>query len=187
MNRSRALAALAVLVLAQLAVPAWMIRRWEGTLQGGQLFKFRTAPFDPYDAFRGRYVALQVESNTVPSVPGTSYEHGAPVYAMISVNNEGLAGFSGISVAKPVDKPYIASRVQYEYDGKVILNLPIDRYYMNEEDAPKAERAVWAHQTRTNRNAFILVRVKDGRAVVEDLLIGEKPIRQFLQEEERQE
>lgn len=61
MNRNLLLALLVVLAAAQLAVPASMIVQRETVLTQGRVYKFKTAPVDPVDAFRGRYVALRFE------------------------------------------------------------------------------------------------------------------------------
>ena len=64
-KRSLLLLGFAIVVAVQLAVPAWMIVDHERTLAKGQLFKFRTRPVDPADAFRGRYVWLSLEPHAV--------------------------------------------------------------------------------------------------------------------------
>jgi uncharacterized membrane-anchored protein len=60
-----ALMLFAVLSFFQLGMPVWMIANREMTLRDGKQFRFRVAPVDPYDAFRGRFVALQLSPNTV--------------------------------------------------------------------------------------------------------------------------
>ena len=40
----------------QIITPLSMIIKRESVLKNGGQFKFKTAPVDPYDAFRGRYV-----------------------------------------------------------------------------------------------------------------------------------
>ena len=42
--------------------------------------------------------------------------------------------------------------------------------------------AYWNGSNRTNRNAFVVVRVKDGDAVIEDLFIGDKRIRDLVKD-----
>src|SRR5205823_4166257 len=48
-----------VVALAQLAVPATMVWQRDQTLKQGRIWKFRTAPVDPVDVIRGRYIALR--------------------------------------------------------------------------------------------------------------------------------
>ncbi len=54
------IAAFFCVALLQIYTPVSMIIARESTLKEGVLFRFKTAPVDPYDAFRGRYVALRV-------------------------------------------------------------------------------------------------------------------------------
>ena len=52
-----------MMVIAQLAVPCWMAYSMETVLLQGTPWRFKTAPVDPYDIFRGKFVALAVEQN----------------------------------------------------------------------------------------------------------------------------
>ena len=52
------LAGFAALALAQLAAPLLQIAKYEAVIAYGAEYKFKTAPVDPPDVLRGRYVAL---------------------------------------------------------------------------------------------------------------------------------
>lgn len=52
----------ALLCVAQWAVPLAMVQRAERTLSEGTAYRFRTAPVDPADPFRGRYVTLDFDA-----------------------------------------------------------------------------------------------------------------------------
>ena len=67
----------ALVAVAQLTVPAWMIVSHERTLLTGKVFKFRTAPVDPYDAFRGRYVRACNRTDAVADPCGGAVEERA--------------------------------------------------------------------------------------------------------------
>ncbi len=67
--------------------------------------------------------------------------------------------------------------------GEVRLRLPFDRFYMNEEDASAAETAYRRHSNRKKRDAYVAVRVLNGFAILEDLLVGGVPINEFLTQE----
>src|SRR5436190_844775 len=81
-----------VVVLAQLAVPAAMIWQREQTLNHGRVWKFRTAPVDPVDVIRGRYIALRfaAEEFTAP----TKFEAGDN--SVCAVLKEGADRFAEI-------------------------------------------------------------------------------------------
>jgi hypothetical protein len=53
---------------------------------------------------------------------------------------------------------------------------------MPEDLAPRAERAYAEHSRRSGRDAYIEVRLRSGVAVIEDLYVGGKPIREYLKE-----
>ena len=73
----------AAAVVAQWAAPLSMIFRSERVLSGGQAFKFKTAPVDPVDAFRGRYIALNFDV-AAPIEPGRDVRINSEVYAVLA-------------------------------------------------------------------------------------------------------
>lgn len=171
----------ALVVLVQLAVPAGMIARRELTLREGEAFKFRTAPVDPYDAFRGRYVALSLEASRITLLPDHDFRSGEKVFASIVTDENGYAMFDYISRVRPVTGAYLAVRLADVYDGNGTLQLPFDRYYMNEDEAPEAEMAYRSATTMDgSRAAHLLIRIRRGYGVIEDLYIDNLPVREFL-------
>ncbi|MCI0693291.1 GDYXXLXY domain-containing protein [candidate division KSB1 bacterium] len=169
-----------VLSVFQLAVPVWMIANREITLRHGRQFRFRAAPVDPYDAFRGRYVALQFEQNTAPIPPDEKLAMNQKVYAELTGDEHGFARIAKVSANRPNDKAYVQCRVSNITDSLVYLQFPFDRYYMDEKLAPVAEAAYREHSRREAQDVYVTVRVKDGNAVLEELYIEEMPIREFL-------
>ena len=167
-------------VLLQLAVPASMILKREHTLAHGQAFKFRTAPVDPYDAFRGRFVALGFEQQSVAVPPDHDFLRNETVHALLAEDAEGFARFSGISRSRPLAEPYLTVKIRQAMDDQVYLRLPFDRFYMEETEAPDAERAYRQNSVRTNRNAYVQVRIEKGFGVIEDLFVDDTPIRKYL-------
>lgn len=175
--------------VAQLFVPIGQIRRYEDILRTGAAYKFRTAPVDPYDAFRGRYVTLNYADTVTTLRQGTKFEHGAPAYVALQKDEAGFVQFGEISSVPPLKGDYL--RVEYLYTSSGSVNnahfrLPFDRFFMEETKAPLAEVAYRKHGNRRNQKSdltYVIVRVKGGRGVIEDLYIKDKPIRDFLAEE----
>lgn len=176
MKRNLVLAAFVVVCLIQLAAPASMIFRQERALAQGQPFKFVTAPVDPYDAFRGKYVALNFR-DILPRLPkDLPSGFRGKVYAPIIVGEDGFARFGEAALAPP-QGAYLRLNVEHGYPGEE-LRLPFDHYFMEEEKAPAAERAYTEH-TRA-KDAYVVVRILDGDWAIEDLFVGGKPIRDAL-------
>ncbi|MEI8242780.1 MAG: GDYXXLXY domain-containing protein [bacterium] len=166
------------LFLLQLAVPAWMIGHREATLRLGKVFKFETAPVDPADAFRGRYVSLAVRESSAREIsPGTSVKPGETVYVTLQPGPDGNARLGILSRERPAEGDYIRAKAGCD---KTAVVLPLDRFYMNEKMAPRAEQAYRENSRTANHNAHIRVRVRHGDAVIEDLVLDGKPIREYL-------
>ncbi|MBN1521268.1 MAG: GDYXXLXY domain-containing protein [Candidatus Aureabacteria bacterium] len=176
-----------VLAIIQIAVPLSMIVRREMTLKNGKQYKFKTAPVDPYDAFRGRYVALNLEEGIVQVNRTGEYHRGEKVYAVLKEDEDGFAKIIDLIHEKPESGDYIKTRIRYNTQSGIHLDLPFDRYYMNEEDAPVTEALYLKFTRGDRRDAFITIRVKCGFAVLEELYIQNKPIGQFLEEEKKRQ
>lgn len=179
-GRTLRIALVGLAVLAQLAVPISMIVKHERTLTDGELFRFRTAPVDPVDAFRGRYVALALEDATAPALPGVSLLSRQRVYALLGTGDDGFARVTELALERPERGAFIEARVYYQDPdtGRVHLHMPLDRYYMPEDLAPRAESVY--RQRGGADDSFIAVRVRDGFSVIEDLYVAGQPIRELL-------
>lgn len=173
---------LCCVALAQIVTPLSMISRRENILKHGAQFKFKVAPVDPYDAFRGRYVALRVEESNIQGYKGEKLRPGQQMYALITVDEHGFAKLSSLSKNRPSGTAYIQARVRYAFKDSVNLDLPIDRYYMEESSAPLGERIYQQHSWRDAQDAYVLVSVRGGLAVVRQLYVGDKRIEDAVRE-----
>lgn len=166
----------------QWAVPASMIFKREYALQRGDVYKFKTAPVDPYDAFRGRYVALNYEqSRFTGSRSGHDLRRGQTVYALLDEDKDGFAVLKDLVGHRPDDAPYLMVRIAWINMNEVALSLPFDRFYMDEFSAPEAERRFFrANRNRGEVPSYVQVRVHRGFGVIEDLVVDGQPIRDWL-------
>ncbi|MDA1044800.1 MAG: GDYXXLXY domain-containing protein [Verrucomicrobia bacterium] len=185
-RRLQLLILLGAVILAQLSVPLFMIQRREITLCKGDVLRFRTEPVDPYDAFRGRYVALRID-NTVPapepSLDQSEYHAHQAVFVLIETDAEGYSRLASVSTQRPRTGLYLRMQVSRYWDRAqgIRVEIPFDRYYLNEKLAPEAERLYREHSRRDKLDAFVQVRVRRGFAVLEELYIGQMPIHEFMQ------
>jgi uncharacterized membrane-anchored protein len=185
--------AVALLVLgiaAQWAVPGYLIQRGQATLHEGTAYRFRTAPVDPVDPFRGRYVALDFETaNVTLAQPDPALRSGQRVYAPIRVGADGYAVLDAPLPQPPGIGDYLVATVLWINANELRLQLPFDRYYLDESLAPEAERRYWeANSPRgktdedPRRPAWAQVRVRGGYALIEELFIEGRPVRELLRE-----
>ena len=164
-----------LLAFAQLAVPGSLIWKREHTLRQGSVWKFRTAPVDPVDVFRGRYVALQFEVETQQISPPEKAGYSDTVFVTLKQNADGFAEIDQVSATKPAGDDFLTA----ELSGKTI-SLPFDKYWVTERDAPAAETAYRNLSRRDKQNAFATVRVFRGDAALEQLYLDNQPLGDYL-------
>jgi len=184
--RSFRLVLFVAVAVVQLAVSGGAVFRSELALRNGEVFRFRIQPVDPVDAFRGRYVAIRFALDRAPVPEGFELKSQQWVFVPLQVDEEGLVAFDTAAVDPPATGPFLRLRSRGVYpddEGKleVWVTLPFNRYYMDEDVAPEAERAVWSGP-RGQRDATVTVRVRNGVGVLEELYIDGVPIDRWLSE-----
>lgn len=170
----------AILAVFQLAQPLYIAWRWEDILQNGVSYRWRTAPVDPYDAVRGRYIDLRFTENRGPVICGESINPGQTVYALIGTDTDGFACITGITTQKPACGDYLETRAGYMVGGDMNVLLPFKRFYMREDLAPQAEKA---YQRSAGKDGSVNVKIKNGMGVIEQLYIGDQAIDEYLRNE----
>ena len=159
------LIALVIMIVIQLFIPIYMIASKYDILSNGEEYKFVVNPVDPYDAFRGRYVSLN---------PLTISRNQTGKYGIIRVDEDGFAYVHKVTNEKPKNETYVKSI------GTSWFRLPIDRYYMDEKLAPRAETII--QQNGQRRETYVTVRIKNGNLVVSGLFIDGIAIEDILKE-----
>ena len=142
MKKSLIIALFLSISIIQVITPLSMILKREYVLKNGEQFKFKTAPVDPYDAFRGRYVALRIQGDEISTQKELKLNNGQAIYAVINTDDQGFAKLVRVSIDRPHGEAYIQAKVKYAFGDKISLDLPIDRYYMDERAAPAAKEFI---------------------------------------------
>jgi uncharacterized membrane-anchored protein len=156
--------ALVTVIIIQLAVPAFFVSQKYDILRNGTEYKFEVDLYDPYDAFRGRYLAIY------PVAQRRIYDTSKTIegsYGILGVDEEGFAYITEVVKTKP-DGEYIRSKSSRYFE------LPIERYYTDEELAPELERFFTfgpASRSRKEYPPYVIVRVKNGKAVIQGMYI----------------
>lgn len=168
-----------LLGLVQLAAPAWMILREERILSQGHEYKFRLAPVDPADPFRGRYMSLSFDVETLSYLPERPpVEREEPLYAVLGRDADGFASITSLRCTKPAGDHLLIPADSWNFDWKekhsVRVQLPFRRFYLNETQAAAVEnkaRDLVAEARKNNQKADVhaLLRVLDGHGTLTDL------------------
>jgi uncharacterized membrane-anchored protein len=135
------------------AVPGCLIFRHYHILAAETIYKFEVKPYDPYDPFRGRYVAIQSAD--------TRAEGNGP-YALLETGDDGFAFVSRYQNVKPALSPYVK-------------NLKLDRYYLNEKQAPRVEAIQRKLDPETDR-MYVEIAVKNGSYEIRGMYLNGIPV-----------
>lgn len=171
---------LALMVAAQMFVPANMILQQEKVLKKGVVYKFKTVPVDPYDILRGRYVSLRADVFPIEYKGKEKISRGQIIYALLGKDNQGYAMIKSVSMIRPKEGDYARVKVSYKSRDKIYVDSSLDRFYMNEYKAPKAEKLYRKYSARDKKEAYILARVLKGKVAIEDLYLDNKPILSYF-------
>lgn len=166
--------AFVVVALAQLAVVFQMIGQREVVISKGTLFKFKTAPIDPNDPFRGKYISLEFDANRFPVDSTDQWNYGDKVFVALEESKDGFASISSINLEAPTNnQPYIQAEVNYMNfnPSEIFILYPFDRFYMEESKAPEAETVYFESAIDTNSVCWAEVFVLNGKAVISDVKI----------------
>ncbi len=174
-----------LVAIVQLLVPAQMILGQETILDTGAAYKFRTQPIDPSDPFRGKYITLRYEMNAGIS-KDSLWERNEDAYVYLKKDSLGFAELMKVSKTPlDIENDYVIVKTRwYDQNKKTIhFNLPFDRFYMEESKAKPAEDAYReAQRDSLPNNTYGLVYIKEGDAVLKDVLINEIPIADYVEQ-----
>ncbi|OQA85857.1 MAG: hypothetical protein BWY31_01624 [Lentisphaerae bacterium ADurb.Bin242] len=187
-------------VCAALAYPVKKILSFERPAIPPKLYLFETEIYDPYDPMRGRYVRLNFKQNRVrlpqKNMRLMEWRSGNSCFAVLEKNPDGTTRIADLVTdvkQVPDGKDFLRvrySHFQWDFDktthkqektGVHLIQLPFDRFYLNESLAPEAEREVQAN-TRKGK-AHLRVKIYgNGNFAVDDLIVDGKPILERLRD-----
>jgi uncharacterized membrane-anchored protein len=158
-----------------------MIFNKEAVLTEGKEFRFKTAPIDPTDPFRGKYIILSFEENTIQVFGAEDWNQGDQVFVSITEDEQGFAKIISASKEKPSpEEDFVSASVSYVFtdslNSQVTLEYPFNRFYMEESKAEEAEKAYWESAVDSTDVTYALVNILNGEAVITNVMINDVPI-----------
>ena len=188
MNSKKIMIPVFILVaLVQIYVPAKIIIGRAIVLKSGKEFKFRTAPIDPNDPFRGKYIDLYFNDNMVKIQTKENWVNGETVFVLLSTDSSGFAKLTSVSKNKPPGtQDYLIAKAGYvNYnDSKLSIEFPFDRFYMEESKAFDAELAYRRISRDSSQIAYALVKIKNGESVLKDVMVDGMSLKEIVKQQQ---
>ncbi|HMJ68784.1 MAG TPA: GDYXXLXY domain-containing protein [Cyclobacteriaceae bacterium] len=184
------------MVAAQWYAPLSIVYDSEKTVEEGAEYRFRTAPVDPSDPFRGKYITLNFEAATYfpTDTNEVNFDAGQTVYATILPDSLGFAKVIQIAAEPPViGIDYITATFEYgnrRYlypDGElvpssVVLEFPFQRLYVEESKASEAEKYYWTSRTDSTLVCYAVVKVLKGNTTLVDVMVNDRSLMDIVKE-----
>lgn len=208
MSRKITIALFAAVAMVQLYVPAKMILDREEVLAEGKEFLFRSQPIDPADPFRGKYITLSFVEDEWEVDTGERWTRNEDVYVHLAIDDDGFTTIKKVTKEEPAAGiDYVKAQVDYiDYPsdaeielldtmvvatsvvrkkGKIFIAYPFDRFYMEESKAKGAEEAYNETRIDSSKVAYAVVAIKDGEAVLKDVMINGVSVVEMVKAQEK--
>ena len=167
MSRSKIASGLVAAIAFQLLVLVGMVVNAALPLWTGTEIRVRTVPVDPRSLFRGNYVRLAYEFETLPE-DALSEEGGARYGEVVHVRLErddgGEHAYAGVSLAPPSEGVFLRGRVVGYLPEYQRVRYGIEAFFAPKEKALKLEKDL------RNGGIAVLMVAGNGRAALKDVI-----------------
>ena len=126
----------------------------------GEEITLKTRPVDPYDIFRGAYVTLSYEEESIHSEKvdiSDEVKYGDYVYVSFTKVGD-FHEVQQLTEHPPINKPYLKVKYLYPDGFHHRVSFKLNRYYTNEKEALDLEQKV--------EKLLVHIKVKNGRGVI---------------------
>jgi uncharacterized membrane-anchored protein len=178
---------LAAAALLQWLVPANMIWGRERTLREGRLYRFRCAPVDPADPFRGRYLVLSFGRASAPCADSSEAGYQQQAWLLLEEDSAGFATYRSLHRKAPGAGEALKVKIRdrdWEDSTRTLFDLPFDRFYLEESQALEAEQQYIEQLRDSSTQVWAEVYVRDGEAVLSDVKINGRSVRELPRQPE---
>lgn len=163
-----------LMVIAQIVASAQIVYKHEATIHSGNVYKFITAPIDPSDPFRGKYIVLDFEMD-IYNTESSGWESYDNAYLYLSKDEKDFAVIDTLSRTK-LDtnlNDYVEVEIRGQHSNQVYFDLPFDTYYMEETKAYDAELLYRENNRRGEaQKVYATVYIQEGTHVLTDVVVN---------------
>ena len=189
LNKKYKLILFALMVLAQLYIPAKMIWDSQTTILKGVEYNFLLRPVDPTDFFRGKYISLDYVEDRCSNSRYLDIKRGDRVNVEIKKGSDGFAKITQLHDINypPTVADYFEASVSDVWGGSdseyetIHLELPFQRLYMEESKAQAAEDLARSMIRDSTNQIYGKISINKGTAVLKNVFINEISISEMVE------
>jgi hypothetical protein len=157
------------------------VRRDHPPVSPENAFRFEVAGITPLD---DESIKVQVVEDQVEIANPDEWKNAEKIYVSI-VEHEGIARVNTVSMYDPENADFIeASAKSISIDSPFIMKIayPFEKVLLHKLPSGEFDDAYWDLLNKTDEQVTALVRIRSGHAVVLDILIGDRSIREVAGE-----
>ena len=181
-NKLILIPAFLLMVAAQLYVPFRLVQSSENILDTGIEYKFRTASVYPVTPAQGSYIQLTYYDNIIKVDTAEQWFSNEDVYVVIKPDSAGFASIDFVSREIPVSGlDYVRAYVDYVIEdstsNSLSIRYPFNRFYLEAPSKGDEKFLYPIYQVDSAAVTYALVTIKDGEAIVKDVMVNDVSIK----------
>ncbi len=174
--------AFAVVAMAQLFVPGWMISTMADIAKTGNVFNFKVSHNRTGASLQGNYIWLSFEANKF-KVDKMAWDNNQSVFVIFNNDSLGFAVVKSVTKEKPVGTNDWVKAMAYlnRKDSSFLrLTYPFSNYYVANANTREAENAFNKALDDTMKNITLKINIRENQFLAGELMVDSVKISEIL-------
>jgi hypothetical protein len=174
--------AFAVVAMAQLFVPGWMISTMADIAKTGNEFNFKVSHNRAGASLQGSYIWLSFEANKF-KVDKKDWDNNQSVFVIFDKDSEGFARVKSVTKEKPAGTNDWVKAMAYlnRKDSSFLrLTYPFSNYYVPNANTSEAEKAFDKAMNDSFKTITLKINIRENQFLAGDLMVDSVKVSEFL-------
>ena len=175
--------AFAVVAMAQLFVPGWMISTMADIAKTGNEFVFKVRHNRAGASLNGNYVWLSFEANKFKVADKKAWDNNQGVFVIFAKDSSGFARVQSVTKEKPVtSKDWVKARafLNNKDSSFLRLNYPFSNYYVPDVSTREAERIFNETINDSTRTITLKINIRENQFLAGELMVDSMKYSEFV-------
>lgn len=175
--------AFAVVAMAQLFVPGWMISTMADIAKTGNEFIFKVRHNRAGASLNGNYVWLSFEANKFKVADKKAWDNNQGVFVTFEKDNQGFARVQSVTKEKPVaSRDWVKARafLNNKDSSFLRLNFPFSNYYVPDVNTREAEKKFNETINDSTRIITLKINIRENQFLAGELMVDSMKYSEFV-------